>query len=103
MSPYLFLEVALIVFLLGFGWEQWRLRDIFSRWFLLTALGLACFWFVIDQVAVRLGLWAFPDGADSSAKILSLPVEEYLMFFLHSVICFIFVRHYHLSESRSND
>jgi len=98
MSPYLFLELALIVFLLGFGWEQWNLRDIFSRWFWLTALGLACFWFVIDQAAVRLGLWAFPRDGNSSPQLLSLPVEEYIMFFLHTVICFIFVRHYTLDE-----
>lgn len=97
-SPYLFLELALVVFLLGFGWEQWNLADIFSRWFLLTALGLACFWFVIDQIAVRLGLWAFPDGRNSSSKLLSLPIEEYFMFFLHTVICFIFVRHYSADE-----
>lgn len=91
-SPYLFLELALLVFLLGFGWEQWNLADLFSRWFFLTALGLACFWFVIDQIAVRLGLWAFPD--DGNWKLLSLPIEEYIMFFLHTVICLIFVRHY---------
>ena len=91
-SPYLFLELALLIFLLGFGWEQWDLRDIFSRRFVLTALGLACFWFVIDQIAVRLGLWAFPDSGNW--KVLSLPIEEYIMFFLHTIICFIFVRHY---------
>jgi lycopene cyclase domain-containing protein len=91
-SPYLFLELALLLFLLGFGWEQWDLKDLFSRWFLLTALALACFWFVIDQIAVRLGLWAFPD--EGNWKLLSLPIEEYIMFFLHTVICFIFVRHY---------
>jgi len=95
-SPYLFLELALLIFLLGFGWEQWNLRDIFSRWFSLTALGLACFWFVIDQIAVRLGLWAFPD--EGNWKLLSLPMEEYIMFFLHTLICFIFVRHYTSAE-----
>src|ERR1041384_5247618 len=98
ISPYLFLELALVIFLLGFGWEQWSLRDIFSRRFWLTALGLACFWFLIDQVAVRLGLWAFPRHENSSAQLLSLPIEEYLMFLLHTVICFIFVRHYSQNE-----
>ena len=96
-SPYLFLELALLVFLLGFGWEQWRLRDLLSRWFWLTASGLACFWFVIDQIAVRMGLWSFPDNG--SSKLLLLPVEEYFMFFLHTLICLIFVRHY----SRTDD
>src|SRR5689334_17748645 len=98
ISPYLFLELALIVFLFGFGWEQWNLRDIFSRRFLLLAGGLACFWFAIDQLALYLNLWAFPDDGTYTFKILSLPIEEYFMFFLHTFVCFIFVRHY--SEDR---
>ena len=53
-SPYLFLELALFVFVLGFGWEQWRLRELWSRGFALTAVGLALFWFAIDQIAVHI-------------------------------------------------
>jgi len=93
-TPYLFLELALFVFLLGFGWEQWQLRDLFSRWFLLSALGLAGFAFIVDQLAVHLGVWAFPDGSNFRLKIFSMPLEEYGMFVLHTLLCFIFVRHY---------
>ncbi len=92
VSPYLFLELALVIFLLGFGWEQWRLTDLLSRRVLIIALALASFWFTIDQLAVRLQLWEFPDKG--YWQPLRLPIEEYLMFFLHTVICFIFVRHY---------
>ena len=98
MSPYLFLELALLVFLLGFGWEQWELRDLFSGWFLRAALGLACFAFVVDQVAIRLGVWAFPDESNFRLKLFLMPVEEYVMFFLHTMLCFIFVRHYSAEE-----
>lgn len=93
-SPYLFLETALLVFLLGFGWEEWRLRELFSRWFLLPAVYLASFWFAIDQIAVQLGLWTFPQTATSTFRVLSLPVEEYMLFLLHTVVCFIFLKHY---------
>jgi lycopene cyclase domain-containing protein len=93
-SPYLFLELALLVFLLGFGWEQWRLSEMCSRWFLLPAVCLACFWFAIDQVALRLNLWTFPVSETSSFRLLSLPVEEYVLFFLHTLVCLIFLRHY---------
>lgn len=93
-SPYLFLELALLVFLLGFGWEQWRLSELFSSWFLLPAVCLACFWFAIDQVALRLNLWTFPVSVTSTFRLLSLPVEEYLLFFLHTLVCLIFLRHY---------
>lgn len=99
-SPYLFLELALLVFLLGFGWEQWRLGDLSSRWFWLPALCLACFWFAIDQVALWLGLWTFPQTKSSTFRLLSLPIEEYVLFFLHTVVCFIFLRHYSEGPSR---
>jgi|ERR1041385_4110030 lycopene cyclase domain-containing protein len=98
ISPYLFLELALFVFVVGFGWEQWKLRDLFSGWFLLTALALGVFAFVMDQLAIRLGLWAFPDGAGFSFRLLSMPIEEYLVFPLHTLICFIFIRHYSANE-----
>ncbi len=99
-SPYLFLELSLFVFVLGFGWEQWRLRELWSRGFALTAVGLALFWFGIDQIAVHLKLWSFPQSASSSLRIFSLPIEEYLLFFLHTLLCFIFLKHYSISTSQ---
>jgi lycopene cyclase domain-containing protein len=97
-SPYLFLELALFVFLLGFGWEQWRLRDLWSRWFTITAVMLAIFWFGIDQIAMHLALWTFPKTVSSSFRLVSLPLEEYVLFFLHTVVCFIFLKHYSQSS-----
>jgi lycopene cyclase domain-containing protein len=98
ISPYLFLELALLVFLLGFGWEQWNLQDIFSRWFLLTMLGLACLGFVLDQIAIRFGIWEYADSGTFNLKLVSMPVEEYLLFFLHALFCLIFVRHYSVED-----
>jgi len=98
ISPYLFLELALLVFLLGFGWEQWNLRDIFSRWYLLTMLGLACLGFVMDQIAIQVGVWAYSDGGTFSLKLFSMPLEEYFLFFLHALFCLIFVRHYSVED-----
>ena len=98
ISPYLFLQLALLLFLLGFGWEQWKLRDIFSRWFLLTALGLAVLGFAMDQVAIRLGVWAYTNSGIFKVQLLSMPIEEYCLFFLHSLFCLIFVRHYSAEE-----
>jgi hypothetical protein len=86
--------LALLLFLLGFGWEEWQLSDVCSRWFWIPAFCLACFWFVIDQIAVFAGLWMFPENGRFTFKLLSLPLEEYVMFFLHTLVCFIFLRHY---------
>jgi lycopene cyclase domain-containing protein len=94
VPEYLFIELAILVYLLGFGWEQWELRELSSRWFWIPAISLACFWFVIDQIALKLGLWVFPEHGSLPFQFLSLPVEEYLLFFLHTLICFIFLKHY---------
>jgi len=103
ISPYLFLQLALLIFLLGFGWEQWKLRDIFSGWFVLTTLGLACFAFVMDQLAIRLGVWAYTDGGTLNYMLFSMPIEEYFVFFLHTLFCFIFIRHYSTEELGFDD
>lgn len=93
-SAYLFLELALLAYAVGFGWEHLDSGRLLSRSFLYAASGLAFFWFCIDQIAIELGLWTFPDGATLSFRFFSLPIEEYLLFFLHTLICVLFVRQY---------
>jgi len=94
VSPYLFLELSLVVFFLGFGWEHLNLRELGSRHFWASALFLAIFWFAIDQVALRLGLWTFPDFGTFPFRLFSLPIEEYALFFLHTLLCFILLKCY---------
>jgi lycopene cyclase domain-containing protein len=84
-SPYLFLELAIVVFFLGFGWEHWNFRRLNARVFWLPASGLACIWFAIDVLAIRLGLWAFPENGTFPIRIFSLPLEEYLL------CCFFYI------------
>ena len=90
-SAYSFLELAVVAFIVGFGWHDWSRRELCSRRFWILALSLAGFWFVIDQIAVHLGLWAFPQGGTLPIRILSLPLEEYLLFFLHTFVFLILV------------
>lgn len=97
--PYLFIELAIVVYLVGFGWEQWDLKELFNRFFLLAAIGLACFWFLLDQLAVALSLWEFPVNGSLSIRLYSLPIEEYVLFFLHTLVCVVFLRHY--SQARN--
>jgi lycopene cyclase domain-containing protein len=91
---YLFLELAIVAYLLGYCWEHLALRELSRRSFWLAASGLACFWFVIDQVAIWLGLWTFPDAGTLPFRLFSLPLEEYLLFFLHTLVCFILLKQY---------
>ena len=90
-SAYLFLELSILAFAIGVGWEQWNLKRLCSPRFLSAALGLAVVWFCLDQIAVRLGIWTFPEGGTLPIRILSLPIEEYMLFFLHTLICFLFI------------
>jgi len=93
-STYLFIELSILVYLIGFGWEQWDLKELFSRSLGFSALGLAGLWFVLDQIALGLGLWTFPENGSLPIRLLSLPIEEYILFFLHTLVCFIFLKHY---------
>jgi lycopene cyclase domain-containing protein len=93
-SSYLFLELSILAFFLGFGWEQCDLKELGSRCLWIPALSLACFWFVIDQVALRLGLWTFPTTGTLSFRLASLPIEEYMLFFLHTLLCLILLKRY---------
>lgn len=93
-SAYIFLELAILAYILGFCWEYWNPRDLVSGAFWRPACALSGFWFAIDQVAVGLGLWAFPDGGTLSFRLFALPLEECLLFFLHTFICWTLLQHY---------
>jgi lycopene cyclase domain-containing protein len=93
-SAYLFIEFAILVYAIGFGWEYWDLKRLMSREFLAAALGLALLWFLLDQTAVWLGLWSFPEGGTLPIRIFALPIEEYIIFFLHTLVCFVLVNRY---------
>jgi lycopene cyclase domain-containing protein len=92
------MELSAVVYLLGFGWEQWRLVELRSQVFWLPALCLAVFWFVIDQIAIKLNLWTFPEAGTLPIRFFSLPIEEYILFFLHTLICFISLKHFSGAE-----
>jgi lycopene cyclase domain-containing protein len=91
-GAYFFLELAIVVYVLGFGWEYWHTAQLGSRTFLFAAGFLGCFWFALDQIAVRLGLWTFPSNGTLPFRLFDLPIEEYILFFLHTLICFVLVK-----------
>jgi lycopene cyclase domain-containing protein len=91
---YLFLELAIVAYVIGFGWEHWNLKQLFSRPIIGAALCLAMVWFTLDQIAVSLELWTFPAAGTVAIRFFSLPIEEYLIFFLHTVVCLVLVERY---------
>lgn len=93
-AAYAFVLLAVFCFIAGFCGEELRLRDYRDRKVWLTVLGLAVFWFLIDEIAVKLGLWTFPMGKSLPIRVFSLPPEEYLLFFVHTILCLALLRHY---------
>jgi lycopene cyclase domain-containing protein len=93
-SPYLFLEFAVLAYIIGFGWEVLELQHLLSRRFLSAAMGLSVLWFGLDQIALGLDLWTFPNGGTLPFRLFSLPIEEYVLFFLHTLLCALLVRRF---------
>lgn len=92
---YLFLELAAIVYLLGFGMPYLRVQHSRTR-LLSVSAALAGLWFIVDQIALWLGLWTFPESGSLRFRLFGLPAEEYLGFFLHTVVCYALVKRYSL-------
>lgn len=93
-ASYLFLEVAVLLYLLTFCYEQWRLQKLLSPTFLKPALLLALAWVVLDLIAVNLRIWSFPATSSLPIRILGLPIEECMLFFLHTLVCYLLVENY---------
>ncbi len=91
---YLFLELAAIVYLLGFGAPYLRLASSCRTALLKASSGLILLWFVVDQIALCLRIWTFPDDGSLRFRLLGLPAEEYLGFFIHTIVCYALVRRY---------
>jgi lycopene cyclase domain-containing protein len=89
-SPYgyIFLELAAIVYLLGFGASYLHVPTFRRRALLTTAAGLVVMWFVLDQIALLLGVWTFPTGGTLQFRLFRLPFEEFLGFLLHTIACY---------------
>ena len=91
-NSYLFLELTTLVMVYTFSHRAICWTGLFSRRGLVALLILAIGWFIADQTAINLGLWQFaPDGGSLGPLILSLPVEEYLLFVIHSLVCFMII------------
>ena len=95
---YLFVELALLLTILGFCHGAFEWCELLSRRIGGRLLLLFVLWLVVDLVAVRLGLWAFPQGGTLSFRFLGLPLEEYILFWLHTLLTFMLVRLFEARE-----
>lgn len=91
---YLFIELAILAYLLAFCYEHWRLRILLSQRFWRPAFILAGVWLVLDTFAVHSRLWSFPPEGSLPLRIFGLPAEEIVLFFLHTLVCYLLVEVY---------
>ena len=88
MKPwnYLFLELALILTALSLSSDRSIRTTLGSRRFWKIAGVLFVLWFSVDQLALRAGVWRFPDGGTLRVRLAGLPLEEYLCFVSHTIV-----------------
>ncbi|KAA0254707.1 MAG: lycopene cyclase domain-containing protein [Acidobacteria bacterium] len=86
---YLFLELAvLLTVLLLCAPHLSRVRARVGA-LISVVVGLFVMWCLVDWIAVSLGIWTFPPGGTLAYRWHGLPLEEYLVFLIHSGVCFL--------------
>lgn len=90
-ASYFLLEaaVALTVLAITIGFFRWR--DLTDSTVLKSSAGLILLWLAVDLAAVGLGLWYFPAGGTLPMRVLDLPIEEHMLFGLHTFITLLLV------------
>ena len=90
-SSYIFLEVCILLLLFSFWDERFNCSRIKERGLLRGVIILFIIYTVVDQVALSLGLWKFPEGRTLGITAFRLPIEEYLAFIIHGLLTFTLV------------
>jgi hypothetical protein len=88
---YLFLELVFLVTVLILCGPMVRPAVVHWGDVLRRVAWLFILWTLADLAALRLNLWAFPAGGTLPLRLLGLPLEEYLVFLVHSGACFLVV------------
>ena len=86
---YFLLEICSFILIYLFFGCNLVLNSANLKNILICLLALFLFCFSIDQIAIALNLWTFPAGGTFSFRIFRLPVEEYILFFLASIMIYI--------------
>ena len=91
---YLFTEITALIMIYTFTSPFVNWKIFFHKAILIRSAIMFVLWILIDQVAVSLSIWSFSNDNSFVALILNLPVEEYILFILHSIFCVVFIEMY---------
>lgn len=84
---YAFLDAAVLLGVFVLTWQHAIWRTIVSRWFMKRVALLFFGWCIVDWVACSyLHLWQFPAGTTLPFRVIGLPLEEYTVFVVHTVL-----------------
>lgn len=89
---YIFLEIAIFITIAIIAQNFIQFREFLNKQLILKFIALIIFWFIIDQIAIHLNLWSFPIGKTLNFRFFNLPLEEYILFLLHSIVCYMLIQ-----------
>ena len=89
---YIVFEIGVILIIILFCYNKITWKVIISKSFLKIVTVLYFFWLIADLVGVRMRLWAFPEGNNIGIILLGLPIEEHLLFIIHTFSCLFILR-----------
>jgi hypothetical protein len=95
---YLLLEIGmfLTIWLLSLNAVSWK--PLLTRRGLLTCISIFILWFALDQTGLMFRLWSFPGAGTLPIRIFGLPLEEYLIFIIHTLMCFMLASMFHAEQ-----
>jgi lycopene cyclase domain-containing protein len=94
-TAYIFLEASVVCLVYAFCRNAFDWKGLLERPTVFVTWGLFFLWFMIDQAAIHLRLWSFPHQGTLGLCFINLPIEEYVLFLLHTVICYMLVEVFH--------
>lgn len=84
---YFLFEILFFLFFVTLCWHRIPWKQIISRPLLQIIAAYVVFLVLLDILLVHLGFWAFPPGRSLPWRLLTLPLEEYILFVFHALMC----------------
>lgn len=89
---YLFLEIiALIMFFLFSSHRKVQVNGFLMKFSACLAV-MVVFLTIMDVSAVHYQVWFFPSGKTLDFRFLTLPLEEHLLFYLHTIYSYMVLK-----------
>lgn len=89
---YAFLNICVIAFVVCIWTDRISAEELARYRLVQASVLLSVFWTLVDLLAVGAGLWEFPEGYTLPFRIFGLPLEEYVLFFIHTALVLVLIK-----------